>query len=801
MIKKTITFVPLLFQLFDEILVSAADIKGVKDILVNINVADNKIGVWTHGGGLDDINFSIIGEALGFGFVSVMNGDGNEVFKSIGRNLKRVRISENWCLVSFIPHLAHFGMECVKVRLAGTRFLPRTFEDYVDLYLQASGTYPTRIYEKLNDRWEICVATADLAFEHFDEVSFVNNIPTMEEGVYITSEITDYLVTIFNVEPNVIESYLWVFVNVHIHNPDSQTEDCELTPEFLKKIADSLKNLESLEDFFEKKTATMPLNKAVNVISTCKLLSTSVAFDDFICFGFVSANTIPLRSRSDPQTEVAKLSRLPKPPRQTITPPQSNTHLDDFEDNRYRLSLSSSTDIPETTFVGVESRVLIPETTVWDTLVYPSDTLVILRAFAISPLGLRGSIRGYIILKSFSKFYDEPMNVALPTPIELALKTIESRLAFDKAEKVTLLGLGRQFDFARPSGDVTREAVLYLYIAASLFRLLNYVRSWFSIINGFSRFYGETVNVRVPVPSEDAVQLLKYWLDLEIRAKVTFGMHIVSIVMQLSEALNCSMGLIVDFIEAKEVEKQVECLVHVFRFRDGNDVNYRRGMWRSEEPVKHKGILQIAQLAGSVSEDNKRKCVIVAQRLLEMLKSQRVNESIFIYNEARNNGLKPDFYTIPFVLKGVIGLRDSGVCLGKWVHCESIVFGLDCDVNVGLWLVKMYASFGCIEDARKVFDGMCVRDVAVWNAMVSGYCKVGEFEKARELFEVMEERNVVSWTALIAGYAQGNRACEAVEVFRRMRVDGVKPDEVTMVALLSACAQLGALELGEWVHG
>ncbi|GKF56603.1 pentatricopeptide repeat-containing protein, partial [Tanacetum coccineum] len=32
-------------------------------------------------------------------------------------------------------------------------------------------------------------------------------------------------------------------------------------------------------------------------------------------------------------------------------------------------------------------------------------------------------------------------------------------------------------------------------------------------------------------------------------------------------------------------------------------------------------------------------------------------------------------------------------------------------------------------------------------------------------------------------YAQGNRACEAVEVFRRMRVDGVKPDEVTMVAL------------------
>ncbi|GJX39880.1 DNA topoisomerase 2 [Tanacetum coccineum] len=203
----------------------------------------------------------------------------------MGKKLKKVRISENWCMVSFKPDLAQFGMEClehdivalmkrrvvdlagccsgVKVQLDGTHVLPRTFEDYVELYLQASGTYPTRIYEKLNDRCEICVAIADLVFEHFDQVSFVNNIPTVEGG-YITSQITDYLATIFNLEPNVIESYLWVFVNAHIHNPafDSQTKEeltfestCELTPEFLKKIADSLKDLDSLQDFFEKSNA------------------------------------------------------------------------------------------------------------------------------------------------------------------------------------------------------------------------------------------------------------------------------------------------------------------------------------------------------------------------------------------------------------------------------------------------------------------------------------------------------------------------------------------------------------------
>ena len=41
---------------------------------------------------------------------------------------------------------------------------------------------------------------------------------------------------------------------------------------------------------------------------------------------------------------------------------------------------------------------------------------------------------------------------------------------------------------------------------------------------------------------------------------------------------------------------------------------------RSEEPEKHKGILQIAQLA-SVTEDDKRRFAIMAQRLLERLKS------------------------------------------------------------------------------------------------------------------------------------------------------------------------------------
>ncbi|KAI3706283.1 hypothetical protein L6452_23912 [Arctium lappa] len=184
-----------------------------------------------------------------------------------------------------------------------------------------------------------------------------------------------------------------------------------------------------------------------------------------------------------------------------------------------------------------------------------------------------------------------------------------------------------------------------------------------------------------------------------------------------------------------------------------------------------------------------------------LLSNSLVKDAVFVYNEARFIGLRPDSYSFPVLLKGMIRLGKGGLSLGRGVHCQAISVGLDSDVHVGVALVRMYVSSVCVCDARKVFDEMLVRDLAAWNAMVSGYCKVGDVETACDLFEIMPERNVISWTTLIAGYVHVNKPCEAVAVFRRMQIDGVRPDEVAMLAALSACAQLGALELGEWIHG
>lgn len=173
-------------------------------------------------------------------------------------------------------------------------------------------------------------------------------------------------------------------------------------------------------------------------------------------------------------------------------------------------------------------------------------------------------------------------------------------------------------------------------------------------------------------------------------------------------------------------------------------------------------------------------------------------EAISLYNKVFFAGLRPDTYSIPYVLKAVIRLSDVGV--GRQIHCHALGTGLGSDVNVVTSLVRMYSFCGCVLDARKMFDEMPVRDLALWNAMVAGYVKVGDVDSAWKVFERMPERNLISWTSVIAGFAQMKRPKEAMVVFRRMQVENLEPDEVTILAVLSACAHLGSVELGERIH-
>jgi len=127
--------------------------------------------------------------------------------------------------------------------------------------------------------------------------------------------------------------------------------------------------------------------------------------------------------------------------------------------------------------------------------------------------------------------------------------------------------------------------------------------------------------------------------------------------------------------------------------------------------------------------------------------------------------------------------------------------GFKHDVFASTALLDMYAKLGCLKFARNVFDEMSVRELATWNAMMAGCTRFGDMERALELFWLMPSRNVVSWTTMVSGYSQNKQYEKALGLFLRMeREKDVSPNEVTLASILPACANLGALEIGQRVE-
>ncbi|XP_014524333.1 pentatricopeptide repeat-containing protein At3g49170, chloroplastic-like [Vigna radiata var. radiata] len=90
-------------------------------------------------------------------------------------------------------------------------------------------------------------------------------------------------------------------------------------------------------------------------------------------------------------------------------------------------------------------------------------------------------------------------------------------------------------------------------------------------------------------------------------------------------------------------------------------------------------------------------------------------------------------------------------------------------------------------------------DLCINNALISMYSKCGIKEAALQVFNDMRHRNVITWTSIISALAKHGFATKALELFYEMLEIGVKPNEVTYIAVLSACSHVGLIDEA-WKH-
>ncbi|KAG9441155.1 hypothetical protein H6P81_017009 [Aristolochia fimbriata] len=234
-----------------------------------------------------------------------------------------------------------------------------------------------------------------------------------------------------------------------------------------------------------------------------------------------------------------------------------------------------------------------------------------------------------------------------------------------------------------------------------------------------------------------------------------------------------------------------------------------------------------------------------------------------LYRRMEKRRVKPDGFTLPFVIKAFssLWLEEEG----QRVHETAERMELLGNVHVATALIDMYLKFDELEPAMEIFDKMPERDVVSCTSVVTGCVRMGKYEQAfrifrmmrlgdhkpnwvtvlgllpacdcsnihgfvikfgfdfwvevqtalldmyakygnillaQEIFDQIQEKSVVSWTAMVSAYCQNNYVHEALEVFRQMlRSSDFRPDAIVAASVLQACAQLGTLNCGEIVHG
>ncbi|URD84801.1 PPR repeat [Musa troglodytarum] len=126
-------------------------------------------------------------------------------------------------------------------------------------------------------------------------------------------------------------------------------------------------------------------------------------------------------------------------------------------------------------------------------------------------------------------------------------------------------------------------------------------------------------------------------------------------------------------------------------------------------------------------------------------------------------GIAPDEVTMVGVISACA--KAGALDLGRWVHAFIDRKGIELDLEISTALIDMYAKCGAIEKAREVFDGMDVRDTMAWGSMIVGLAIHGHVKDALELFSAMLDSQV-------------------------------KPNHVTFIGVLSACAHSGLVSDG-----
>ncbi|RYR43539.1 hypothetical protein Ahy_A08g039941 isoform A [Arachis hypogaea] len=173
------------------------------------------------------------------------------------------------------------------------------------------------------------------------------------------------------------------------------------------------------------------------------------------------------------------------------------------------------------------------------------------------------------------------------------------------------------------------------------------------------------------------------------------------------------------------------------------------------------------------------------------------HHSFSSFSQMRALGIRPNRHVFPSLLKACALLKDF--YLGQSLHACILRLGFDFDLYTANALMNMYSKFhGLGGRAGKVLDGLSERGRANCSTMAAVNMNI---DNVRKVFDRMPVRDVVSWSTVIAGNAQNGMYEEALALVREMARAHLKPDAYTLSSILPIFAEHADLIKGKEIHG
>ncbi|KAJ0621968.1 putative tetratricopeptide-like helical domain superfamily, DYW domain-containing protein [Helianthus annuus] len=124
--------------------------------------------------------------------------------------------------------------------------------------------------------------------------------------------------------------------------------------------------------------------------------------------------------------------------------------------------------------------------------------------------------------------------------------------------------------------------------------------------------------------------------------------------------------------------------------------------------------------------------------------------------------------------------------------------------NQGTWasIIPAYAHIGALKEGAtthgRVLKTGLLLDVFIGTCLIDLYGKCGKVEDTMNLFYEVPKTSSVPWNAVISCVGIHGHGETSLKLFRNMLDEGVRPDAITFISLLSACSHSGLVEQGEW---